>query len=86
MLGELDIRNLAVRVSDMGSAKGIAEGEVPEPDPNEIIVSADSKRKVPNQRLYIGMDTIGHCASITYDFAAGTVTLMCPDRPMLPNP
>lgn len=81
MLGELEIRNLAVRVSDMGNSQGIAEGPAPDQDPSEIVVTTDSKRKVPNQRLYIGMDTIGHCASITYDFAAGTVTLMCPDQP-----
>ncbi|MGC6400672.1 hypothetical protein ACNI3Q_08850 [Sphingomonas sp. FW199] len=80
MLGELEVRNLAVRVSDIGNARGIAEGAAPEEDPNEIVVVGDSKRKVPNQRLYIGMDTIGHCASIDYDFAAGTVTLMCPPR------
>lgn len=81
MLGELEIRELAVRVWDIGNAQGIAEGPAPEQDPNEIVVSGDSKRKVPNQRLYIGMETIGHCASITYDFEAGTVTLMCPDQP-----
>lgn len=81
MLGALEIRDLAVRVSDMGNAQGIAEGPASEPDPNEIVVSGDSKRKVPNQRLYIGTNTIGHCASITYDFKAGTVTLMCPDQP-----
>jgi hypothetical protein len=86
MLGELEIRNLAVRVSDMGNSRGIVEGPAPESDPSEIIVSGDSKGKVPSQRLYIGMDTIGHCASISYDFAAGTVTLMCPDQPPLPNP
>lgn len=81
MLGDLEVRNLAVRVSDMGNARGIAEGPAPEQDPNEIVVSGDSKRKVPDQRLYIGTETIGHCASITYDFEAGTVTLMCPDQP-----
>lgn len=81
MLRELEIRNLAVRVADMGNAQGIAEGPAAEQDPNEIIVTGDSKRKVPNQRLYIGMDTIGHCASITYDFEASTVTLLCPDQP-----
>lgn len=86
MLGELEIRNLAVRVSDMGNSRGIAEGPAPEEDPSEIVVSGASKSKVPSQRLYIGMDTIGHCASITYDFGAGTVTLMCPDQPLLPNP
>jgi hypothetical protein len=83
MLGELEIRDLAVRVSDLGNAQSIAEGPAPEQDPNEIVVSGDSKRKVPDQRLYIGMETIGHCASITYDFKAETVTLMCPDQ--LPN-
>lgn len=80
-LGELEIRNLAVRVSDMGNTQGIAEEPAPEQDANEIVVTGDTKRKVPNQRLYIGMDTIGHCASITYDFKAETVTLMCPDQP-----
>ena len=48
---------------------------------DEIVVKGDSKRKIPHQRLYIGMDTIGHCASLTYDFEAGTVTLMCPNQP-----
>ena len=85
MLGELEVRNLAVRVSDIGNSRGIAESDAPEPDPNEIVVSSDSKGKVPNQRLYLGMDTIGHCASITYDFTAKTVTLMCPRQPQLPN-
>jgi hypothetical protein len=81
MLGDLEIRNLAVRVSDMGNAQGIPDGAIPYQDLDEIVVTGDSKRKVPTQRLYIGMDTIGHCASLTYDFEAGTVTLMCPDQP-----
>lgn len=81
MLGELEIHNLAVRVSDMGSAQGIPDGVIPDQDLDEIVVTGDSKRKVPAQRLYIGMDTIGHCASLTYDFEAGTVTLMCPKQP-----
>lgn len=81
MLGELEIRNLAVRVSDAGNVQGIADGPVHDRDPNEIVVTGDGKRKAPNQRLYIGMDTIGHCASIAYDFEAATVTLMCPVQP-----
>lgn len=81
MMGDLEIRNLAVRVSDMGNAQGIPDGDRPEQDLDEIVVTANSKRKVPTQRLYIGMDTIGHCASLTYDFEAGTVTLMCPNQP-----
>ena len=81
MLGELEIRNLAVRVSDMGNAQGIPDGTMPDQDLDEIVVKGDSKRKIPSQRLYIGMDTIGHCASITYDFDAATVTLMCPNQP-----
>jgi len=52
----------------------------PEQGPNEIVVWADDKRKVLNQRLYIGMDSIRHCASISYDFKVGTVTLNCPDK------
>ncbi|KEO91159.1 hypothetical protein EH31_00410 [Erythrobacter longus] len=83
MLGELQVRNLAVRVSDVGSSRGIAEGAAPEQDPNEIVVSGDGKRKVPSQRMYIGMDTIGHCASIAYDFDSATVTLRCPDQPAI---
>lgn len=81
MLGELEVRNLAVRVSDIGDAGRIPDSATAELDADEIVVSGDSKRKVPNQRLYIGMDTIGHCASLTYDFEAGTVTLMCPKQP-----
>ena len=81
MLGELEIRNLAVRVTDMGNAQGIPDGTIADQDLDEIVVTGDSKRKVPTQRLYIGMDTIGHCASLIYDFDAGTVTLMCPNQP-----
>ena len=81
LLGELEVRNLAVRVSDVGSTQGIADSTAPEPNPDEIVVTAESKRKIPNQRLYIGLDTIGHCASITYDFKTKTVTLMCPNQP-----
>ncbi|KLE35063.1 hypothetical protein [Aurantiacibacter luteus] len=81
MLGELEIRNLAVRVSDMGDASGLTDEAPPEPDPNEIVVTGDSGREVPMQRLYIGLDTIGHCASITFDREAETVTLMCPPQP-----
>ena len=81
MLGELEIRNLAVRVSDVGSSAGIAEGGLEPVDPSEIVVTANSGRDVPNQRMYLGLDTIGHCASITYDFEAETVTLMCPPQP-----
>ncbi len=81
MLGELEIRNLAVRVSDMGNAEGIPDGTMADQDLDEIVVKGDSKRKVPSQRLYIGMETIGHCASLTYDFEADTVTLMCPQQP-----
>ncbi|MFN6986089.1 MAG: hypothetical protein ACK4OI_14775, partial [Rhizobium oryzihabitans] len=58
------------------------DGAIAEEDLDEIVVTGDSKRKVPIQRLYVGMDTIGHCASLTYDFDAGTVTLMCPDQPL----
>lgn len=32
MLGELEIRNLAVRVSDMGNAQGIPDGAIPDQD------------------------------------------------------
>ncbi|MGQ2941779.1 MAG: hypothetical protein ACT6Q7_17015 [Blastomonas fulva] len=81
MLGDLEIRNLAVRVSDMGNSQGIPDGAAPDQDLDEIVVTGDSKRKVLTQRLYIGLDTIGHCASLTYDFKAGTVTLMCPKQP-----
>lgn len=81
MLGELEIRNLAVRVSDIGNAQGIPDGATSDQNLDEIVVTGDSKRKIPSQRLYIGMDTIGHCASLTYDFEADTVTLMCPSQP-----
>ena len=77
MLGELEIRNIAVRIADHGDAGGVGEEA---PDPDEILVTA-STEDIPPQRMYIGMDTIGHCASITYDFDLETVTLMCPDQP-----
>lgn len=80
MLGELEIRNLAVRVTDLGNADRIDEGPPAEGDPEEIVVTANTDDILP-QRMYVGMDTIGHCANITYDFDAETVTLMCPPQP-----
>lgn len=80
MLGELEVRNLAVRVSDYGNSRGIDEAAPEAGDPEEIVVTASSG-DVPRQRLLLGLDTIGHCASITYDFDAETVTLMCPPQP-----
>ena len=76
-LGELEIRNFAVRVADHGNADSISEEA---PDPDEIVVTANTG-DMPRQRMYIGMDTIGHCASITYDFDAEVLTLMCPEQP-----
>ncbi|QZH75293.1 MAG: hypothetical protein JY451_01280 [Erythrobacter sp.] len=80
MLGELEVRNLAVRVGDHGNAEGIDEAAPQQGDPDEIVVTANTG-DMPRQRLYLGMDTIGHCASLTYDFAAETLTLMCPPQP-----
>lgn len=70
-----------MRIADIGNVERIAEGRVAEPDPDEIVVTARTGKKIPPQRLYVGMDTIGHCASIIYDFDAETVTLMCPTQP-----
>ncbi|WP_271078332.1 hypothetical protein [Aurantiacibacter sp. MUD61] len=81
MLGELEVRNIAVRVSDHGNSEGIDEGPPPEGDPDEIVVTANTG-DIPRQRMYLGMDTIGHCASITYDFDEEVLTLMCPDQPV----
>ncbi|UVI39799.1 hypothetical protein [Qipengyuania spongiae] len=86
MLGELEVRNVMVRISDLGNAEGIADSPpetAPAVDPDEIVVTAQSKVKPRSQRMYVGMDTIGHCASITYDFEAETVTLMCPATPAM---
>ncbi|MDE1467904.1 hypothetical protein [Aurantiacibacter sp. D1-12] len=80
MLGELEVRNIAVRVSDHGSSEGIDEEAPEEGDPDEIVVTANTG-DIPRQRMYVGMDTIGHCASITYDFDEEVLTLMCPDQP-----
>lgn len=85
MLGELEVRNIAVRVSDHGNSDGIDETAPPEGDPDEIVVSANTG-DIPRQRMYVGMDTIGHCASITYDFDEETLTLLCPDQPPSDQP
>ncbi|MBH5322124.1 hypothetical protein [Aurantiacibacter sediminis] len=79
MLGDLEVRNIAVRVSDHGNSEGINDAPSPESDPNEIVVSANTG-EIPRQFMYLGMETIGHCASITYDFDEEVLTLMCPDQ------
>ena len=79
MLGDLEVRNIMVRTGDYGDASRIGE-EAQVIDPNEIVVTADSRKgKMPPLWLTLGMDTIGHCSSILYDFEAETVTLTCPD-------
>lgn len=72
-IGPFALSTLKVRMPDSGSA-GIAEADA---DPDEIIVSADSKQK-PNRALSIARDQLDRCAWLETDRAAGTIRFDCP--------
>lgn len=76
-VGAIVLEGLMVRTADFGNAAGIPEGEQPEPDPDEIVVTGTKKMKKRELRLEIGRDALDRCSSITFDKRAKTVTLSC---------
>lgn len=73
-IGPLSIDRLGVRVADYGRTR------VPEArlvDPNEIVVTGNSRRDRRYDWLSVGRDALAHCSSLTIDKRRKTLTLSC---------
>lgn len=79
MLGDLAVDRFAVRVDDYGEPKRVGEIGANDPrfDKSQILVSRRKGRGKPDLLTRIGRDQIGHCSSITYDFALSEIRLSC---------
>lgn len=75
LIGGRPLRELGVRMADFGDASGIPEAGV-KPDPDEIVVTADKRRK-HDYALLLGRDFLSGCSRLTYDFPAKLIRLSC---------
>lgn len=73
-LGPISISNVSVRTAEGG------ESSIPDPDadPSEIVVTASTKSKVkPAYFVFVGLDDMKNCSSLTFDKPAKLIRLMC---------
>ncbi len=68
------IGDIAVRIRP--EAKSSIPDSTVVPDPDEIVVTANAKKK-PRYAMTLGTDYLKNCSSITYDLRAKTVALSC---------
>lgn len=78
-VGALALSRLGVRVTDEDVTGRIAEEGVaaPEPDPDEVVVTAKSTKKPRAGLVVIGADALAACSSLTFDKPAKVVRLAC---------
>lgn len=78
-LGGLRLGTLGVRVSDEDVTGRIAEegATQPAPDPDEVVVTAKSKKKPRIGVVTIGADALAACASLVFDKPARELRLSC---------
>lgn len=69
-----DVGDIAVRIRP--EAKTAIPDSTIVPDPEEIVVTANAKKK-PRYAITLGTDYLKNCSSITYDLRAKTVALSC---------
>ena len=74
--GGLRLDGLLVRTADFRGAFVLPSD--PSADPDEIVVTGNVRRGRARLTVTIGNDVAGRCASVTYDRAAGTLTMVCP--------
>jgi len=74
LIDGLDVGNIAVRIRP--EAKSNIPDSTVVPDPDEIVVTANSRKK-PRYSITLGTDYLKNCSSITYDLRAKTVALSC---------
>lgn len=73
-LGPITISDMSVRTSEGG------ESSIPDldADPSEIVVTASAGAKVtPAYFVFIGLDDMKNCSSLTFDKPAKAIRLMC---------
>lgn len=73
-LGPISIRDISVRTSEGG------ESSIPDidADPSEIVVTASARSKVkPEYFVFVGMNDMKNCSSLTFDKPAKLIRLMC---------
>lgn len=73
-IGGLPLSRLLVRISDFGDASQIKEAEAADID--EIIVTAESKRK-PKQMMALGRAFLANCSTLTFDYRIKQVQISC---------
>lgn len=79
MLGTLPVTSFVVRTKDTGSIGDIPlEADAPI-DESEIVVTADSKRKV-RHHIIVGLDSLQGCSTLTFDKPAKRIRLSCLPR------
>lgn len=79
MLGALPVTNFVVRTKDTGSIGDIPLDTDAEIDESEIVVTADSKRKV-RHHIIVGLDSLQGCSTLTFDKPAKQIRLSCLPR------
>ena len=73
-VGPISIRDMSVRTSEGG------ESSIPDmdADPSEIVVTASAGSKVkPEYFVFVGMNDMKNCSSLTFDKPAKLIRLMC---------
>lgn len=79
-VGPVALATLGVRVADTGSVAGLPEA-TDDPseaaDPDEVVVTAKSKRKARPAGLTLGADALARCSSIVFDRPAKQIRLSC---------
>jgi uncharacterized membrane protein len=78
-VGGRSVNTVAVRVSDFGDASNITDASAParKPDEDEIIVTAEKKKKKQVHELVLGKSFLSGCSSLTYDFKQKQIQLSC---------
>lgn len=79
MLGALPVTNFVVRTKDTGSIGDIPLDTDAAIDESEIVVTADSKRKV-RHHIIVGLDSLQGCSTLTFDKPARQIRLSCLPR------
>ena len=76
-IGEVNLSELAVRVSDYGDATGISDGtKGPSTDSEEIVVTGKRDKHV-DLRITIGRALLDRCSALTYDFDQRQIRMSC---------
>lgn len=70
----LGVGDIAVRIRP--EAKSSIPDATAVPDPDEIVVTANKKKK-PRYQITLGTDYLKTCSSVTFDMRAKTVSLSC---------